>query len=259
MSGGNDELKWFFSTCSDRTIGEFVSSNEASCLRRLDENGSPAINPDFSSVLAPTMEEQCKRRLKNPNAFVPEEDKGNCKVMKCWAPRDEGGWWIWSLPPVDNTICKNGGRCFRGRCRKQGNLIVNVGTGQCMRATNPFNHMTIIEMTACVRAGTGTPLDRFVINDESNGKKLATPWNTPDAKENGDKCVYTGNGEGNALWTDRCDSGNPWHGWDYLDTRNGEFLLQHRVTKRCAKPSDGYIRSYANCDRNDRNMRWKLQ
>ncbi|ODN06439.1 Venom metalloproteinase 3 [Orchesella cincta] len=260
MSGGNENLKWFFSTCSDRTIGEFVRSNEGACLRRIDENGSPAISSDFSSVLAPTMEEQCKRRLNNPNAFMKEEDKGNCKTLKCWVPRAEGGWLIWSLgAELDNTPC-TGGRCFRGRCRKQGNLIRNVGDGRCLRATNPFEFMAPVDLVACPEPrSAGTPLDRFVLTDESIGRTLATPWSSRDASENGDKCVYTGYEEGGSMWTDRCNSQNSWHGWEFISVGNGEFMISHRNTKRCAKPNGAYIATYSNCNRNDFSMRWRLE
>lgn len=50
----------------------FVRSNEAACTRRLDEGGSPPIDPDYSAIKAPSMNEQCQRRLKDPRAFVPE-------------------------------------------------------------------------------------------------------------------------------------------------------------------------------------------
>ncbi|ODN06442.1 Venom metalloproteinase 3 [Orchesella cincta] len=257
MSGGNDDLRWFFSTCSDRTIGDFVGSNEGSCLRTIDESGSPPISPDFSSILAPSKEEQCKRRLNNPDAFIEEVDIPDCKIMKCWIPNEEGGWWIYSLAPVDNSPCGGENRCFRGRCRKPGSLIRNVGDGRCLRATDPFEFTAPIEPANCPQPGI--PLDRFVISDEGIGKTLATPWGTRDATETGEKCIYTGNEEGGIMTTDRCNTENQWHGWDFIDVGNGEFLISHRVTSRCAKPEGSYIRTYVNCDRNDANMRWKLE
>ncbi|CAL8143682.1 unnamed protein product [Orchesella dallaii] len=260
MSGGNEKLKWYFSGCSDRSIGELVRSKEASCLRRIDEFGSPTISPDFSAMLAPTMDEQCKQRLNNQKAFSKEEDRGNCHQLKCWVPRAEGGWAIWTSGlELDNTPCTEG-RCFRGRCRKDGVLIRNVGDGRCMRAAKPFEFMTSIDLVACPQPRrAGTPLDRFVLTDESIGKTLATPWNTPNATETGDKCVFTGVCEGDAMWTDRCNAENSWHGWDFIDVGNGEYMISHRNTKRCAKPNGDHVRTYKNCDRNDRSMRWSLE
>ncbi|ODM86891.1 Venom metalloproteinase antarease, partial [Orchesella cincta] len=148
MGGGNDDLRWFFSTCSDRTIN--LIKHRA--LRTINEPGNPPISPDFSFILAPSKADQCKRKLKNPNAFVND-------------------------------------RCFRGRCRMPGSLIRNVGDGRCLKATDPFAFTAPLEPVNCPRPGT--PLDRFVISDDGIGKTLATPWETRDATETGDKCIYT--------------------------------------------------------------------
>ncbi|CAL8143695.1 unnamed protein product [Orchesella dallaii] len=254
MGGGNDDLRWFFSTCSDRTIGNFVGSNQGSCLRRIDENGNPPISPDFSFILAPSKQEQCKRRINNPGAFIQDEDIPDCRILKCRIPNDGV---IHRFAPADNSPCGGDNRCFRGRCRKPSSLIRNVGNGRCLKATDPFAFTAIIELVDCPRPGT--PIDRFVVSDEGIGKTLATPWGTRDALEQGDKCIYTGNAEGNLMNTDRCSSDNPWHGWDFIDVGNGEFLISHRVTSRCAKPSGNNIGTYANCDRNDPTMRWKQE
>ncbi len=78
-----DELQWFFSLCSDRTIGEFVRSENANCLRRLDEtSAAPVVDPSYTwGARAPSMDQQCKKRLNNPNAGTWEPETGNCKVM----------------------------------------------------------------------------------------------------------------------------------------------------------------------------------
>ncbi|ODN06444.1 A disintegrin and metalloproteinase with thrombospondin motifs 13 [Orchesella cincta] len=259
MSGGNENLKWFFSTCSDRTISALVRSTDSACLRKIDELSSPQVNANFSSYPPPDMDEQCRRRLKNPTAYVEKADKGNCKSLKCWAKHEDGRMWLWTLgQELDNTPC-TGGRCFRGRCRKEGKLIRNVATLECMRATNPFEFMAPLDLVDCPRPIiAGTPLDRFVLTDEPLGKTLATPWSSLDATENGDKCVYTGYIEGGGMWTDRCNVQNPWHGWDFIDVGNGEFMISHRITKRCAKPDGVNINTYSNCNKNDPTMRWRL-
>ncbi|ODM87830.1 Venom metalloproteinase 3 [Orchesella cincta] len=226
--GGNDDLRWFFSTCSDRTISNFVLSNQASCLRTINEPGNPPISPDFSFILAPTKADQCKRKLKNPNAFVSEvllniifilsyylcnrmalvklfitelfqADIADCKVMKC---RVAGDSRIFSFPPVDNSPCGGQSRCFRGRCRMPGSLIRNVGDGRCLKATDPFALLHHLSPSIA----QGTPLDRFVISDDGIGKTLSTPWETRDATETGDKCIYTANAEGGIISTDRCST-----------------------------------------------------
>ncbi|ODM87998.1 Venom metalloproteinase antarease-like [Orchesella cincta] len=113
-------------------------------------------------------------------------DIADCKVMKCRLPGDSR---IFSFPPVDNSPCGGQSRCFRGRCRMPGSLIRNVGDGRCLKATDPFAFTAPLEPVNCPRPGT--PLDRFVISDDGIGKTLATPWETRDAKETGDKCIYS--------------------------------------------------------------------
>jgi len=85
---------------------------------------------------------------------------------------------------------------------------------------------------------------------------------TPFTKgaENGDKCAYTGNRDGDIVSTDRCgDGSNPWHRWDMKDVGNGQFQLSHRVSGRCAKPSSRNVGSLVQtfaCNPNDVDMKW---
>ncbi|ODN06445.1 A disintegrin and metalloproteinase with thrombospondin motifs 17 [Orchesella cincta] len=255
MGGISPDLQWFFSTCSDRTIGSYIRSDQAACLRTIDHGGNLPISPDFSFILAPSKEEQCKRRLNNENAFIKDEAMSDCKNVKCWVPQDYG-WSVHSLAPLDNTPCGDGRRCFRGRCRDFGSLIRNVGNNLCLRATNPFAFRSPVDLVDCPRPGT--PLDRFAITDWNIGKVLSTPWSTPDAKENNEKCIFTGNAEGDIVTTDRCTFIEPTHGWVFIDVGNSEFLISHRSSKKCIKPVETEVRSYVNCDRNDASMRWTL-
>lgn len=83
-----------------------------------------------------------------------------------------------------------------------------------------------------------TPLDTIEVID-FNGKRLATPFLYNDNNESSDKCIYTGTGPNDIIWTDRCgDNTNPWHAWDFKPV-NGDankFQLVHRVTGRCVRP-----------------------
>jgi len=66
MSGGT----YFFSSCSDRTISEYVLSDKGACLRRIDAEGEPAVDPSFSNPKAPSFGEICKRWWKNDKAWA---------------------------------------------------------------------------------------------------------------------------------------------------------------------------------------------
>lgn len=63
MSAGGkyNEKRWFFSECSDRHIHDFVNSNQAKCLRQIDQPENIPINEGFNDVLMPSKDEQCKR------------------------------------------------------------------------------------------------------------------------------------------------------------------------------------------------------
>jgi len=56
-------------------ISKFVRSESASCLRRLDENKGPVIDPSFSYAKAPSMQDTCKRRLQSDKAYVDEVNR----------------------------------------------------------------------------------------------------------------------------------------------------------------------------------------
>ncbi len=106
-----------------------------------------------------------------------------------------------------------------------------------------------------------TPLNTLEVRQGPHGTLLATPFLHNDNTESGERCLWTGGGEGDTLWTDRCSFDNPWHGWE-LRSVNGDknrFQLVHKVTGRCAVPeSSGEgsdIKSYK-CDPGNQGMVW---
>ncbi|CAL8112042.1 unnamed protein product [Orchesella dallaii] len=265
MNSGADEPLWYFSTCTDRYIDEFVRSNQGSCLRRIDEVESLPIPSDFSGASAPSMDEQCRRSLRNPTAFVNQATSDDCTRLTCWVPNPDNSavHWIWYLPLVlDNTPCREiiGGRCFRGRCHKQGVLFKNVGSGLCMTSFETAWYNGPITMQECPTSFGGTPLDRFAMTNEKIGTTLETPLsrfdNTSWFNNTGNKCIFTRTTGMEPLWTEECDSQDPMQGWDFISLENGEFMLSHRVTGKCAMQAEEYVFSIPNCDRNDSNFRW---
>jgi len=72
MSRRNQDRRYFFSTCSDRLISQFVQSDSASCLKTIDEESNPVLDPSFSTPNAPSMEEICKLAVNSDAAYIEE-------------------------------------------------------------------------------------------------------------------------------------------------------------------------------------------
>jgi len=68
----------------------------------------------------------------------------------------------------------------------------------------------------CFFSRDPTPLERFTANtvewssNTPTGVTLGSPFSRDENNESGDKCLYTENGGGDAIWTDRCSTENPW-------------------------------------------------
>jgi len=103
-------------------------------------------------------------------------------------------------------------------------------------------------------------LQRFLINPAPNGVTLGTPFTNDRNQESGDKCLYTGNAEGNAIWSDRCNTDNPWQVWELKSVGGGRSLLVHKLSGRCAKPqsrSEGSsVETLGSCDANNVDFLW---
>lgn len=102
-------------------------------------------------------------------------------------------------------------------------------------------------------------MDTLEIIDGPNGKLLATPLLTDENKESGNRCFWSGVGEG-WLFTDRCDTGNPYHEWGFIPVNGNanRFQLLHLYTGKCALPSSNTIDSYVHtlpCT-SETNMIW---
>lgn len=109
-SGGVGDIRqFFFSNCTDGLISSFVRSSDAACLGRIDEPQSPSIAPGFNTVPAPSIVEQCRKRLNNSNAYVTDKDTGNCTMATCWIQQSAGHSSGIIFTPVDNSPCLGGG------------------------------------------------------------------------------------------------------------------------------------------------------
>lgn len=238
------------------------SSDSAACLRRIDGHSTTPMHPNFSSPKAPSMLEQCKKRLNNPNAWIDDVDTYDCKQMRC-KRRDDSGPNIWTyfFGVLENSICAQGtGRCFRGRCRLLGKLIRNEGDGTCIGTTDMVGHMIPAHMINCPSSKDITPLNSIEILAGPGDQRLATPYTEEGNTESGDRCMYTGYRDGDAMWTDRC-SDNTWQGWEFRGVGGANFLLVHKVTGRCAVPDGGvgsWIKTYA-CNSGNPRMLWSLR
>jgi len=98
------------------------------------------------------------------------------------------------------------------------------------------------------------------MNSAPNGVTFGTPFTMDLNQESGDKCLYTGNAEGDAIWTDRCNVDNPWHVWELRSVGGGRSLLVHKLSGRCAKPQSrnvgSYVQTFGFCDSNNVDMLW---
>ncbi|ODM92024.1 Venom metalloproteinase 3, partial [Orchesella cincta] len=267
MSGGGDELRWYFSPCSDRFVDQFLRTDGASCLRRIDETGSLPIPADFiGDDVAPGMDEQCKRRLKNPNAFVQQYTYEDCKRLVCWDPQPDSlvgsGFGIlqrvWILHHAAGTDSSDS--------FLQGTLFKNVGNALCLGSSewSGFSSPVVLKECPSNSLRGGTALDRFAITSTQIGTTLETPYALPGI-ENGTKCIIPQPPAGtisptptsvDLLSTSRCDSHDPMQGWDFIRVANREFMLSHRVTGKCAIQSDQHVFVLPNCDKNDPAQRW---
>lgn len=125
---------------------------------------------------------------------------------------------------------------------------------------NRFGHMIPAYMIRCPNSKDRTPLNSIEIRDGPGDKRLATPFTEAGNTESGDRCMYTGNSDGDAIWTDRCSNDNPWHGWEFRSVGGANFLLVHKVTGRCAIPSGGegsWLQTFA-CNSGNTRMIWSL-
>jgi len=103
-----------------------------------------------------------------------------------------------------------------------------------------------------------------VVINGSTGIDLEAPYSFNGNNESGNKCLWTGNpGAGviyYRIWTDTCNTENPWQGWELLDVDGSNFLLHHIVTGRCAVPESkdigSYVSSNGTCDGGDVDMLW---
>lgn len=116
------------------------------------------------------------------------------------------------------------------------------------------------KMIRCPSSRDRTPLNSIEIRDGPGDKRLATPFTEAGNTESGDRCLYTGYRDGDAIWTDRC-SDNTWQGWEFRSVGGANFLLVHKVTGRCAMPHNAgegsWIQTFA-CDSGNTRMLWSL-
>ncbi|XP_037033578.1 A disintegrin and metalloproteinase with thrombospondin motifs 9-like [Bradysia coprophila] len=256
--GQDGDSRYFFSKCTDAAISAFINSPNGDCLKRYDGYETTPMDRNFSTPKAGPMLDMCRASL-GPTTSIDESSTSNyCKNVQCIYNGHD-------LPrvPVENIQCGNSGRCFRGKCRPESKLLKNEASGFCMNTDNRlFGYMVPARMFQCPSAKDKTPLETIEIKTAQSGQKLlATPFLYNDNQESGDRCFWTGQNEGDMLWTDRCGSNtNPWHYWDLktIDGNPDRFQLVHSVTGRCARvmsnASDSYI--YSTQCGTDSSMVW---
>lgn len=114
-------------------------------------------------------------------------------------------------------------------------------------------------MSQC--AELSTPLDRLMLLSRGNHTfHLATPYSTPDAEENGDKCL-TVDCKYNNLAFDRCPENGTMFEWSFIKNSldDQSFLLFHPSTQKCVNinQTSGILQN-AECDFDQSSMKWKF-
>lgn len=148
-------------------------------------------------------------------------------------------------------------RCFRGRSIQNGLLLVNVGSGECLLSRDRFSHNDVPTISTCPRSST--PFDRVALLED---ELLTVPFSSRDGIENSDKCLW-GIGAKNAVEFERCNSSayttmSPLQ-WDLITVANEEFLLFHRLSKKCAKQTGHGMKLSLSCNRKDPSFRWRFE
>lgn len=99
-------------------------------------------------------------------------------------------------------------------------------------------------------------------DDYDDGVLLASPYLHNENKKSGDKCLYIGEEETDVLWTDKCDSTEPWQIWSFVPVkRNSEkFRLVNSYSGQCVKPitndHGSFVQSVVCTSNNDLIWKW---
>lgn len=89
---------YHFSHCSDKEIEAYVSSDQAACLRSIQEPNGPVISPEYK-VKPLTLDEQCKL-LRGEEAYATFRD---CHQGACWLDGNPQIFYV-----VENLECDSG-------------------------------------------------------------------------------------------------------------------------------------------------------
>lgn len=87
-----------------------------------------------------------------------------------------------------------------------------------------------------------TPLDTLEVidaNDDDDGSKLlASPYLDKQNTKTGDKCIYIGEEETAAMWTEECNSNEPLQIWYFeaVKKNSDKFYLVNGYSGKCVKP-----------------------
>lgn len=143
-----------------------------------------------------------------------------------------------------------------------GSLLINVGSGKCLRSLNRFSYRDTPTLTPCPRSSNG--FDRFIVtlgagNDTTSEMFLATRHLNADPFQNDQKCLRAID---SVLQFDRCNTTNntPQAGreWELLPFIGDEYLLLHTKTGKCLRQVNSIILLDPACNKMDNSFRWKF-
>lgn len=194
------------------------------------------------------------------------KDRNECGTLAC----QENATDILAFSPLYNTLCKNGQRCFQGKCIEPGFFLVNVGSGKCLLGKSEVNNKRVAKMGTC--PGSSTPFDRFTVVDKKEGGQLLiipemelTQGNNanPDIRIL-HRCLTLDFGRdfNTGLKLESCNSTlSVFSGWNLTDVGKNEFLLVYSQTGMCVAASingDGaWLQHF--CDKDNPAFRWRFE
>lgn len=104
-------------------------------------------------------------------------------------------------------------------------------------------------------------MDTLEILNADDGQLLASPYLHNENKESGDKCLWIGEEETDALWTEICDYTEQSQIWNFQPVKKNseKFYLVNAYSGKCIKPitnGSGSLVHSVDCA-SDKDMIWK--
>ncbi|XP_047493833.1 venom metalloproteinase antarease-like TtrivMP_A [Penaeus chinensis] len=115
--------KLFFSSCSQKLMKDYMSSDDASCLQTTQIGEKIPLSSQLPGEIV-SMDEQCQKQTGKSEAYASKSVSADslCVQLVCqWQVKD--GYSIWTYtqstgrPAAEGSACRSGGVCNNGSCQ----------------------------------------------------------------------------------------------------------------------------------------------